>query len=99
MAEREKIAKNVCLKFSRLPNIGYLQIWMQRITYKMETLMEYTEPLCKIANNIPNISIWNNDWLKDEFVEDFPTYNICTDWLVDLFTPTIDINEVSIFDY
>lgn len=97
--EREKIAKNICLKFLRLPNIGYLQIWMQRITYKMGTLMGYTEPLCKIVNNTPDISIWNNDWLKDELVADFPTYNICTDWLVDLFTPIIDIDEVSIFDY
>lgn len=65
----------------------------------MGTLMEYTEPLCKIINNTPDISIWNNDWLKDELVADFPTYNICTDWLVDLFTPIIDIDEVSIFDY
>jgi len=97
--EREKIAKNICLKFSRLPNIGYLQIWMQRITYKMDTLMGYTEPLCKIVNKDPDISIWNNDWLKDEHVADFPTYSICTDWLENSYTPTINIGEASIFDY
>lgn len=98
-AEREKTAKNICRKFSRLPNIGYLQIWMQRITYKMGTAMGYTEPICKIVNDEPNISIWNNDWLKDELVTGFPTYSIRTNWLVDLFTPTVNIDEVSIFDY
>ena len=69
--EQEKIAKNICHKFSRLPNIGYLQIWMQRITYKMDTV-RYTEPICKIVNNEPDISIWNNEWLKDELVTGFP---------------------------
>lgn len=98
-SEREKISKNICGKFSRLPNVGYLQIWMQRITYKMTTSMGYTEPLCKVVNNEPNISIWNNDWLKDEYVTDFPTYSMCTNWLRDLYTPIIKIDEVSIFEY
>lgn len=97
--EREKISKNICGKFSRLPNVGYLQIWMQRITYKMTMPMGYTEPLCKVVNNEPNIFIWNNDWLKDEYVTGFPTYSMCTHWLRDLYTPIIDIDEVSIFEY
>lgn len=98
-AERENISKNICNKFSRLPNIGYLQIWMQRITYEMATPMGYTEPLCKIINNEPDILIWNNNWLKDECITDFPTYSMCTHWLRDLYTPIIDIDEVSIFEY
>jgi hypothetical protein len=97
-AEREQMVKNVYNKFSRLPNIGYLQIWMQRITYKMAEPL-YTEPLCKIVKKEPAISIWNNNWLKDEFISDFPTYSMCTEWLVKSFTPIIDIDEVSIFDY
>ena len=61
--------------------------------------MGYTEPICKIVNNEPNVSIWNNEWLKDELVTGFPTYSIRTNWLVDLFTPTVDIDEISVFDY
>lgn len=97
--EREDIAKNICYKFSRLPNIGYLQLWMQRITFQMATPMNYTEPLCKIVENKPDVQIWNNEWLKDEYTLEFPLYSMCTDWIRDMFTPIIDIDEVSIFDY
>lgn len=97
--ERECVAKSICNKFSRLPNIGYLQLWMQRITFQMATPMNYTEPLCKIVENQPNIQIWNNGWLKDEYTEQFPLYSMCTNWIRDRFTPIIDIDEVSVFDY
>lgn len=97
--KREKIAKNICCKFSRLPNSGYLQIWMQRITYQMENGPTYNEPICKIVNNESNISIWNNEWLKDELIAEFPIYSMKTDWLVKAYTPIIAINEVSVFDY
>lgn len=59
----------------------------------------YNEPICKIVNNEPDISLWNNTWLKDELVIGFPTYSMRTDWLVKAYTPIIDIDEVSVFDY
>lgn len=97
--KRETMAKNICNKFSRLPNIGYLQLWMQRITFQMSTSMGYTEPLCKIVENKPDVQIWNNEWLKDEYTSGFPLYSMCTNWIRDRFTPIINIDEVSIFDY
>lgn len=97
--KREAMAKNICNKFSRLPNIGYLQLWMQRITFQMHTSMGYTEPLCEIVESKPNVQIWNNEWLKDEYTAEFPLYSMCTNWLRDTFTPIINIDEVSIFDY
>lgn len=97
--DREMLAKNILNKFSRLPNIGYLQIWMQRMTFDMTTPMGYTEPLCKIVESKQNVEIWNNKWLKDEYTADFPLYSMCSDWIRDKFTPIIDIDEVSIFDY
>ncbi|WP_294141912.1 RNA-directed DNA polymerase [uncultured Sanguibacteroides sp.] len=97
--EREKIAKNISNKFSRLPNIGYLELWMQRITFHMTSDMGYTEPLCKIVKGEPDIQIWNNQWLKDEYTVGFPLYSMCTNWIRDKYTPIIDIDEVSVFDY
>lgn len=97
--ERENICKNICGKFSRLPNVGYLQIWMQRITFDMTMSKGYTESLCKIVNEESDISIWNNSWLKDEYIIGFPTYSLCTHWPRDFYTPIIDIDEVSIFEY
>lgn len=65
----------------------------------MHTSMDYTEPLCEIVENKQNVQIWNNEWLKDELTAGFPLYNMCTNWLRDEFTPIINIDEVSIFDY
>ena len=97
--DQENLAKIISTKFSQLPNIGYLQLWMQRFTYEMTIPMDYTEQLCKIVEKEEDVTIWNNDWLKQEYREDFPLYDICSNWITDSFTPIISIDEVSEFSY
>ena len=97
-AERENVVKNIYEKFQLIPNIGELQIWMQRITYKWGNPIAYSEPICKIVANEPDVMLWNNDWVADEYKDAFPQYEICTNWLRDCYTPVIDIDEVSLFD-
>lgn len=96
--EREEAVKNIYEKFQLIPNIGELQIWMQRITYKWKTLIPYTEPICKIVANEPDVVLWNNEWVADDYKEAFPLYEICTNWLRDSYTPIIDIDEISLFE-
>ena len=95
--ERERIVKAVYNKFTGIPNIGEVQLWMQHITYKMPHPMDYDEPLCKIVANDPNVVLWNNDWVKEKYKKDFPQDKICTDKERDSITPLIDIDEVSLF--
>lgn len=97
-AEREEVVRNIYEKFLLIPNIGELQIWMQRITYKWANPIDYPEPICKIVANEPDVALWNNDWVADEYKDAFPQYEICTNWLRDCYTPVIDIDEVSLFD-
>lgn len=97
-AEREEVVKNIYEKFQLIPNIGELQIWMQRITYKWANPIDYPEAICKIVANEPDVVLWNNDWVADEYKDAFPQYEICTNWLRDCYTPVIDIDEVSLFD-
>lgn len=96
--EREQIVTNIYKKFQRFPNIGEIQIWMQHITYNLPNPISYTEDICKIVNNEPNIELWNNNWVDDTYKNAFPQYQICTDWIRNNFTPVIDIDEVSLFD-
>jgi hypothetical protein len=96
--EREQIVSHIYTKFQRFPNIGEIQIWMQRIAYNLPHPPEYTEDICKIVNNEPNIELWNNDWVDEDYKDKFPQYKICTDWIRDHYTPIIDIDEVSLFD-
>ncbi len=96
--EREQIVNNIYTKFQRFPNIGEIQIWMQRITYKLPHPIAYTEDICKIVSNESGIELWNNEWVADEFKKDFPQYSICTNWIRDCYTPIINIDEVSLFN-
>lgn len=48
--------------------------------------------------NEPDVILWNNEWVADEYKDDFPLYGICTNWLRDSYTPVIDIDEVSLFE-
>lgn len=97
--KRESTVQAVYKKFEIIPNIGELQIWMQHITYKMSPCIPYTEAICRIVANEPDVELWNNEWVSDAYKDKFPQYKICTNWLRDSFTPVIDIDEVSLFDY
>lgn len=79
-------------------NIGELQIWLQRITFKLPHPIEYSEKICKIVANIPDVHLWNNEWVKASFKAGFPETSICNNELRDELTPVIDIEEVSLFD-
>lgn len=98
-AERKEIVNDLYDKFERLPNIGELQIWLQHITYNMPNTIEYTEPICQIVADVADVELWNLNWIADKYKKDFPQKSICTNWIRDSFTPVIDIDEISLFDY
>lgn len=95
--EREQIVMDIYAKFEKLPNIGELQIWLQRITYQLPHPINFTEVLCKIVQGCNNEVLWNLDWVDESFKIDFPMRSICTDWLRDSYTPIIDVDEYSLF--
>jgi hypothetical protein len=95
---RTETVRAIYEKLKKTPNIGELEVWMQHITYQMKPGINFSEPLCKIVAGEVNISLWNNDWVKDELKAKFPQNKICTNWIRDSFTPVINIDEVSLFD-
>ena len=95
--EQQQIVSAIYTKFKRLPNIGEIQIWMQRIAYKMHDI-KYDEDICRVVNNEEGVDLWNNEWVKVDYKKDFPQSKICTEWLNDEYTPIIEIDEVSLFD-
>lgn len=96
--EREKIVNNIYTKFQRFPNIGEIQIWIQRIAYNLPHPITYTEDICKIVSNETGVNLWNNDWVDENYKSGFPQYKICTEWVRDSYTPVINIDEISLFD-
>ena len=62
-AEKQKIIERIRRRFSRVPNTGYLEIWLQRISLEFGTGIPFEEPLCKLVRK-EDVTIWNNDWLS-----------------------------------
>lgn len=56
--------EKVCAKMRRVPNNGYLEVWLQRVIKPTALGIEYEsdEPICKIVNGEPS-DLWNNDWI------------------------------------
>lgn len=61
--ERKSLLIKIKDKFSQLPNTAYLNIWLQRITLKVDPSITYSGKLCeKVLNN--TVQIWNSNWLN-----------------------------------
>lgn len=61
--DRSVLLNRIHDKFLKTPNIGYMEIWLQRISKEDNTIL-FDERLCKLAKG-ENIPIWNSDWLED----------------------------------
>ena len=61
--EKLSIISKLKNKFKQVPNTGFLDLWMQRVSIKIDRALLYNEPLCMLVNN-KKISLWNSDWLK-----------------------------------
>lgn len=62
-------------KFKMIPNAGYLQVWLQRITIKADIDISFTEPLCQRVIN-ESERIWNIDWLQEDIKQVFADNSI-----------------------
>ena len=95
------LIKDVYNKLSALPNIGHIQIWMQRITIPLDKKYgnnPYSETLCKIIYGDHN-ELWNLEWLKPDLCVDLPIDKICDNKVLGEMVPYIKIEEVDVFGY
>jgi magnesium/nickel/cobalt transporter corA len=92
------IIYNIYNRLSSLPNIGYIQIWMQRLTYKYKILAkEYDEPLCKLVQNEEVKELWNLEWLEPSLRDKISLSSICDKEKRDSMSQTIKTEETVIF--
>ncbi len=63
--ERAKIVEKVLKKFDRIPNTGYMEIWLQRVTISSVATASYKEPICHLVDG-KKVSLWNTDWISSK---------------------------------
>ncbi len=73
--ERKGLMIKIKDKFNQLPNTTYLNIWLQRITLKVDPSLIYTGKLCEKVND-NSVEIWNSDWLNPKIKRIFEETDI-----------------------
>lgn len=96
--ERPELIKKIHNKFLHLPNMGIIEIWLQRITnpIKLDNI-QYTENLCKLVDGKDKL-IWNNKWIYNTEIKKLVNAKKIID--VDKLRknqPVIHPNEIDIF--
>ena len=92
-----EIINKIIKKFKKLPNTEHLDLWLQRITLKIEGDFLYQGKLCKkVAGN--DIEIWCSDWLKDDFKKIISSGVIIDQKEIDEMKPVIESEEVAVFE-
>lgn len=92
-----QIIKKIKMKFSKIPNTGHMEIWLQRVTYPFDSSITYGEELCKlVAFNKANI--WNNDWIGSPNLKSaINPKKIILKSKLQSITPVIQSQEVDLF--
>lgn len=92
------ILNQIVAKFDKIPNTGHIQLWLQRVTIKINRDQAYKELLCQKVNDL-TVNIWNSEWLNDELREIIEDEPIIDEEVIDEIDIIIDSNEFQLFDY
>ena len=99
-SEKIKIINKIKKKFNKLPNTGYMEIWLQRVSILYKKSINYAETLCKIANGKEK-NIWNLDFISDKKLKGILDASKIIDIdVLDGLSPVIPPDEIELFiDY
>jgi hypothetical protein len=95
---RLKIIDKIKNKFSKIPNTGYMEIWIQRMTLPICKNISYKESICKLIESDGSIELWNNDWIESSQLKGvIKSKYIVDDDEIRLLEPVISKVEVDLF--
>ena len=64
--QQKEILLKIKNRFNLLPNTSYLNIWLQRLTMKIDPTISYSGKLCeKVIDR--SVEVWNSEWLNTKF--------------------------------
>ena len=94
---KEDVISSIKNKFKVVPNIGHLQVWLQRMTLKTSPEENYTEKLCELVSG-NSVEIWNIDWLKGNIKAVFANNSIVDKNKLEEMSMIPEPNEIKIFN-
>lgn len=95
-SEKQVYLKKIIAKFNTLPNTNFMDIWLQRISYKILETLEYSDKLCKIVTKKES-TIWNSNWLNGNLRKSIDEFDIVDRNILKTISSLITQNEIDAF--
>ena len=110
--ERDNMYGKIERKFIDVPNVGYLDICLQRISIKSNRSRKFDEPLCKLVSRDPIISmlykcpliaggtvdgIWNSVWLESSAFCELSKANFIDDTIINELDDVMSLTETELY--
>lgn len=95
--ERLRLAERIWKKFEKIPNTGHMQIWLQRVTFPLDSPIEYDELICKLVAGRSE-RLWNSDWISSpELKATVEASKIVDCKIRNAIKPVIPLKEIELF--
>jgi hypothetical protein len=97
---KKQLIQDIIERFKNLPNIGYLEVWLQRITLKIDDSIFFGETLCKkVIDETNSVSLWNSEWLNQtgELYKIVNNTAIIDKKIIEKMNQVIEDSEVKLF--
>jgi RNA-directed DNA polymerase len=94
---QNQILNSIVARFNKIPNVGHLEVWLQRVVLKTDRQRDFDEKLCKKVND-PTIHLWNSEWLNKNLRDLIENESIVDEEILQSIDEVINIEEVQLFD-
>lgn len=95
--DKRNIIEKIRRKFRQLPNIGQMDIWLQRISLSFAPDSEFDEPLCKLVCEKSTL-IWNNKWISSScLLKTIDSNKVIDRKILDEISPIVSDEEIDLF--
>ncbi|WP_287620801.1 RNA-directed DNA polymerase [Parabacteroides sp.] len=98
--EKSAIISLVYSKLCNQPNSDYNQLWLQNMTYqrdKKKGISPYKMRLCRVVAGEQDVELWNNEWVKPQFLSGLHTNGIIDADTLKKVTPVITFRETRMY--
>lgn len=92
------IIDRVQRKFSKLPNTGLMNIWLQRISLDLKNEILFNEKLCNIVAG-GSIDLWNSQWINQSssLTKSLESQYVIDKKALQAIKPVIRVDEIKLY--
>lgn len=94
--DRVEIINKLIGKVRRLPNVGHMEVWLQRISYPYNKGLRFDESLCEIVRG-KRESIWCSEWCPEPLRTAIDPSLIVDQQKLNEMEAVVGLNEISLF--